>query len=113
MQEKIDVLEIRDAFLEFMISLMASYTKCLIAPNSQQQIFNDARDFFDFKKFRSIKDATKPNTLIYKVTETAMFAQFIECRSFGKSDQDDSILWFDEISLKKRSRKQPLLLQPF
>jgi len=49
----------------------------------------DSRDFFDFKKFRAAKDATKPLALIYKMTETTLFANFIEARSFGKSDQDD------------------------
>lgn len=56
----------------------------------------DSRDFFDFKKFRQAKDATKNNTLIYKLTETTLFANFIEARSFGKSDQDDQIIYFDE-----------------
>jgi len=46
----------------------------------------DSRDFFDFKRFRSAKDATKPTTLIYKLLETTLFANFIEVRSFGKSD---------------------------
>ena len=52
-------------------------------------MFSDSRDFFDFKKFRSAKDATKNITLLYKLTETTLFANFIEARSFGKSDQDD------------------------
>lgn len=55
----------------------------------------DSRDFFDVKKFRLAKDA-KPTTLIYKLTETTLFANFIEARSFGKSDQDDQIMYFDE-----------------
>lgn len=46
----------------------------------------DSRDFFDFKKFRAAKDSTKPQTLIYKLLETTLFANFIEARSFGKSD---------------------------
>lgn len=46
----------------------------------------DSRDFFDFKKFRAAKDATKPLALIYKMTETTLFANFIEARSFGKSE---------------------------
>lgn len=45
----------------------------------------DSRDFFDTKKFRVAKDA-KPNTLLFKLTETTLFANFIEARSFGKSD---------------------------
>ena len=45
----------------------------------------DSRDFFDMKKFRSFKDA-KPHNLLYKLTETTIFANFIEARSFGKND---------------------------
>jgi hypothetical protein len=56
----------------------------------------DSRDFFDFKRFRTAKDATKNITLIYKLTETTLFANFIEARSFGKSDQDEQIMFFDE-----------------
>lgn len=73
----------------------------------------DSKDFFDFKTFRQAKDATKPNTLIYKLTETALFANFIEARSFGKSDQDEQIMYFDELLKLKRSKKQPLLVRPF
>jgi hypothetical protein len=49
-------------------------------------VFLDARDFFDFQKFRLQKESTKNTTLIYKMTETSLFANFIEARSFGKSD---------------------------
>lgn len=48
----------------------------------------DSKDFFDLKSFRNYKDA-KPNSLLFKLTETTLFANFIEARSFGKSDQDD------------------------
>ena len=30
------------------------------------------------------------------MTETSLFANFIEARSFGKSDQDEQIMFFDE-----------------
>lgn len=65
-------------------------------PDAQKDVFFDSRDFFDFNKFRSAKDATKNTTLIYKLTETTLFSNFIEARSFGKSDQDDQIMHFDE-----------------
>ena len=51
--------EIRDAFLEFMSSVMAGYTKCLNAPDSTKDVFFDSRDFFDFKKFRAAKNAPR------------------------------------------------------
>ena len=59
-------------------------------------MFKESKDFFDFKKFRLSKDATKNITLIYKLTETTLFSNFIEARSFGRSDQDDQIMYFDE-----------------
>ena len=88
MQIPFDEYEIRDAFLEFISSLMSGYTKCLIAPNYTCTKFNDSRDFFDTKKFRAAKDATKNVHLIHKMTDTTLFSNFIEARSFGKSDQD-------------------------
>ena len=93
---RFDEFEIRDAFLEFMTSIMSGYTKHLNAPDSTKDVFLDSRDFFDFKKFRIAKDATKNTTLIYKITETTLFSNFIEARSFGKSDQDEQIMFFDE-----------------
>jgi hypothetical protein len=65
---------------------MYGYTKCLIAPDASKDHFSDSRDFFNFSKFRAAKDAVKNITLIYKFTETTLFANFIEARSFGKSD---------------------------
>ena len=56
------------------------------APDSSKDVFFDSRDFFDFKKFRQAKDATQNYTLLYKLTETTLFANFIEARSFGRSD---------------------------
>ena len=69
-----------------MSSLMSGYTKCLNTPDSSKDVFLDSRDFFDFDKFRMAKDARQNTTLIYKLTETTLFAHFIEARSFGKSD---------------------------
>lgn len=43
-----------------------------------------------------MKDATKNITLLFKFTETTLFANFIEARSFGKSEQDEQIMYFDE-----------------
>lgn len=76
-------------------------------------MFLDARDFFDFQKFRLQKESTKNTTLVYKLTETSLFANFIEARSFGKSDQDEQIIFFDEVSKLKRTKKQPQLVGPF
>lgn len=55
-------------------------------PDATRDIFKDSKDFFDFKTFRMIKDATKNIHFIFKFTETTLFSNFIEARSFGKSD---------------------------
>jgi len=111
--EDLNILEVRDAFLEFMTSLMQGYTKCLIAPKAQNEIFHDSRDFFDFQKFKKAKDATKENSLVFKLCDTTLFSNFIEARSFGKSDCDDQILFFDDVSSRKRTSKLNLLLSEF
>jgi hypothetical protein len=90
-----------------MTSIMSGYTKCLNTPDSSKHIFLDSRDFFDFDKFRLAKDARQNTTLIYKITETQMFSLFIEARSFGKSDQDEQIMFFDEVCKLKRTKMQP------
>lgn len=92
---------------------MSGYTKCLNTPDSSKDVFLDSRDFFDFDKFRLAKDARQNTTLIYKLTETTLFAHFIEARSFGKSDQDEQIMFFDEVCKQKRTKKQPQLIGPF
>ena len=69
-----------------MSSLMSGYTKFLNTPDANKDVFFDSKDFFDYKKFRAAKEATSNTTLIYKLTETTLFANFIEARSFGKSD---------------------------
>lgn len=41
-----------------------------------------------------------------------MFSNFIENRSFGKSEFDDEILFFDESLTQKRTKKNPTLIMP-
>jgi len=60
-----------------------------------------------------MKDGTKANSLIYRVSQTQLFSNFIEARSFGKSDCDEQIMFFDELTGVKRSNKQPILLSEF
>jgi hypothetical protein len=86
---------------------MKNYTKYLIAPGKEKMVFNDARDFFNFKAFRQYKDAVKDNTFIYKLTETTLFTNFIESRSFGVCEHDAEIIFFDEALKEKRTKKRP------
>lgn len=86
----IDHLEIRDAFLEFMTSLMAGYTKFLKDPSEKltEVTRNSAVDFLDIEKFRLQKDAKKPYNFLHKFTDTVNFSTYIECRCIGVSRND-------------------------
>lgn len=85
---QVDHLEVRDAFLEFMSSIMSDYTKYLKDPSNQPEKITCSKDFFDLVGFRFVKDAKKNYQFIYKLTETNLFSYFIESRCLGKSDVD-------------------------
>ena len=87
--------EVRDSFLEFMSSILSGYTKYIKDPSNCPEEITCSKDVFDVVNFRLQKDAKKPYTFIYKLTETIHFSYFIECRCFGKSDRDNQIMHFD------------------
>ena len=99
---QIDDIEVRDAFLEFMSGIMHNYKRYIKDPgiNDDGSVPDHAnsKDFFNFDKFRSEKDARQPHTFIYKLTQTTGFCNFIEARSLGKSENDDQIIHFDHIA---------------
>ena len=80
--------EVRDSFLELMSTLMKDYTKFIKDPSQRPEEITQSNDFFDIHRFRLQKDAKKPFTFIYKLTETIHFSYFIESRCFGKSSCD-------------------------
>lgn len=55
----LDHLEIRDAFLEFMSSMMSGYTKFLKDPSEQPSNITCSADCFELDKFRLMKEAKK------------------------------------------------------
>ena len=71
-EHQIDDIEVRDAFLQFMSSVMKNYKNYIKDPGMVADgMVNDhanSKDFFDYEKFRADKDAYKPNTFIYKLT---------------------------------------------
>ena len=73
----------------------------------------NSRDFFNFDKFRAEKDASKPHTFIYKLTQTTGFCNFIESRSLGKTENDEQIIHFDHLSKQSRGKNNKFLVQPF
>lgn len=88
----VDDIEVRDAFLEFMQKILSNYTQYLKDPGmtgGSVPDFANARDFFDFDKFRADRDATKGISFINKLTHTNNFCRFIEARSLGKTDNDE------------------------
>lgn len=87
---------------------MKNYQKFLITPNAREISSIEASHFFDFNAFRKSKDGGNwEDSFIYKLTEWSMFSNFIENRSFGKSEFDDEIIFFDETLNQKRTKKVP------
>lgn len=111
--QQIDHYEVRDAFLEFMSSIMSDYTKYLKDPSNQPEKITCSNDFFDLVSFRFVKDAKKQYQFIYKLTDTNLFSYFIESRCLGKSDVDAQIMHFDKLCNSKRSRMNPKYVYPF
>ena len=67
--------------------IMKNYQKHII-DISGKKVMN-SKDCFNRKAFLSHKDSSKPGTFLYNFTESALFIQFIELRSFhGKSEYD-------------------------
>ena len=81
--------EVRDAFLQFMSSIMSDYTQYIIDPSLRPEQMTQSKDWFDIDKFRLVKDAKKPYQFIYQLTNTLHFSNFIEDRCFGKSERDN------------------------
>lgn len=95
-KHKFDALEIRDAFLEFYCSILKNYQVYMISPDKTEGIVTDARDCFKFSSFRSHKDASKPDTYIFQLTNTTLFNTFIETRAFKDAEEEEEIAFFDE-----------------
>lgn len=111
-EKKFEPLEVRDSFLEFFSSIMKSYQLYMISPNKAKDIVTTARDCFKFSSFRSHKDASKPDTYIYQLTETTLFNSFIEVRAFGDTNEEKEIAFFDNAIKTKRKKKDPRVIKP-
>lgn len=64
------------------------------------------------KAFLSKKDATKQNSFIYKLTETTMFANFIEVQ-FLDGPEKQELLYFSKLISQERTKAQPTVIVPF
>ena len=115
-QDGVDEIEVRDAFLEFMSKIMSDYRKFFKDIHDDDGTVPDrvnSRDCFCFSKFRAQKDGTKPDSFIYKFTESAIFGNCIESRSLGTTEHDEQIIFFDEIQKQQRTKQRQFLVEPF
>jgi len=72
-----------------MSSIMSGYETCFkVLDKDNATDFSASNTFFNFDKFRNLKDAKKSHTFINQLTNTINFTNFIESRSIGKTDQD-------------------------
>jgi hypothetical protein len=60
------------------------------------------RDCFKYNKFLKHRDAAKPDYFLRALTETSLFAYFIEAVA-DKKTIDPQIEWFDDSLLKVRT----------
>ena len=92
-------LEIQEAFLKFMASILRGYRSFLLPITKAPTVgATDPNSLFDLQGFLRSRDKAyvKFYTLMMK---TQMFIRFIEERSFV-SDMDSSLAFFDECSDK-------------
>ena len=94
-------LEIQEAFLKFMASILRGYRSFLLPITKAPTVgATDPNSLFDLQGFLRSRD--KAYVKFYSlVMKTQMFIRFIEERSFV-SDMDSSLAFFDECSDKVR-----------
>jgi len=72
----------------------------------------ELKEIFNIKAFLAKKDATKPNSFIYKLTETTMFANFIEIQ-FLDGPEKQELLYFSKLITQERSKSNPTIITGF
>ncbi|RWS26767.1 DENN domain-containing protein 4C-like protein, partial [Leptotrombidium deliense] len=88
-------LEIQEAFLRFMASILKGFRSYLLPITRAPTVgATDPSSLFDFQGFLKSRDKTHQRFYHY-LMRTQMFTRFIEERSFV-SDKDNSLAFFDE-----------------
>lgn len=103
---------VRDAFLEFQTQLLKNYQKFFLMPSKAGEKFNDARQCFNTPSFLSYHKSNRTDNFLYKVTETSLFANFIETRYFAPEDKYE-LSYFDEAIKFKRTKNDPYFVKPY
>ena len=103
---------IRDAFLEFQTQLLKNYQRFFLMPSKAGEKFTDARQCFNTPSFLSYHKSNRADNFLYKVTETSMFANFIETRYFAPEDKYE-LSYFDEALKFKRTKNELYFVKPY
>ena len=103
---------VRDAFLEFQTTLLKNYQRFFLMPSKAGERFTDARQCFNTQAFLAYHKANRPDNFLYKVTETSMFANFIETRYFAP-EENYELSYFDEAVRFKRTKNDPYFVKPY
>jgi len=110
-EQKYDPYEIRDAFFEFLCSLLKLYPKFFKPPSSKTNEIINFVDVFDTKEFLAINKANKQGTFLSKLVETGLFSYFIETRCMqSKFDAEYQLL--DNALNCKKTKKDAKMLKP-
>lgn len=105
-------LQTKDAFLDFFTHLLKNYSKFFVMPMKSGDKVMDYRTCFNTADFLNYHKSNKPDTLLYRLTETSLFACFIESRYFSPIAQFE-LEYFDEALKFKRSKNDPFFVKPF
>ncbi|CAG9324793.1 unnamed protein product [Blepharisma stoltei] len=107
-----DVLKVRDAFLHFLTHLLKNYSKFYRLPAKAIEKIINSRSCFNVEDFLNSHKSNKPESLLFKLTETSLFAGFIESRFFSSANQFE-LEYFDEASRFKTSKNDPYFVKPY
>jgi len=110
--ETFDAFQVRDSFLHFFTHLLKKYSKFYIMPVKATDNAIDSRSCFNTSEFLNYHKSNKPETLLFKLTETSLFAGFIESRYFSTESQFE-MEYFDEASTFKRTKNDPYFVKPY
>ena len=103
---------VKDAILEFQTQLLKNYQRFFLMPSKAGEKFTDARQCFNTASFLAYHKSNRSDNFLYKVTETSLFANFIETRYFVPEDKYE-LSYFDEAIKFKRTKNDPHFVKPY
>lgn len=104
--------QIKDAFLEFFAHLLKNYQRYFLMPNKTGDKVADSRQCFNTAEFLNYHKSNKSENFLFKVTETSLFASFIESRYFPSENQYE-LNYFDDSVKFKRTKNDPFFVKPY